>query len=204
MRPLRMHEIVLLAIAVVAIVLFFIAWGFSSDFDAGDTAYQKGDYATAAKEWRALAEEGDAASQTKLGQLYEMGKGVEEDHAEAAKWFERAAKKGHAPAQSRLGEMYQYGEGVERDYEKAVALYRTAAERGYTKAQLNLANMLHAGIGMPVDAVGALTWFEIAAERGSKTAAQSRDDAIRMMQPGEVDEAKRRAQQWLAKHGKKD
>lgn len=204
MRPLRFNEIVLLLLAAVGILAFFIAWGFSSAPDAGDKAFEKGDYETAVREWRALAQEGDAPSQTKLGQMYEMGRGVAQDRAEAANWFRRAAEKGYAPAQNRLGEMHQYGEGVERDYARAVALYRQAAEQGYLKAQANLGGMLYAGLGIPIDAVGALMWFEIAAANGSKAAAQKRDDAVRTMTPAQVDEAKRRARQWLDRHPKKE
>lgn len=204
MRPLRMNEILLLLVAAIAILAFFIAWGFSSDFDAGDKAYEKGDYKTAVQEWRKLAEEGDALSQTKLAQMYDMGKGVARDSGEAAKWLRKAADKGHAPAQSRLGEMYQNGEGVERDYAKAAELFRKAAGQGYVKAQTNLANMLYAGLGLPIDTVGGLMWFEIAAAGGSKLAAARRDDAVRTMAPAQVEEAKRRARQWLDKHPKKE
>jgi len=204
MRPLRTNEIVLLLIAGVALLALLITWSLSPDFDAGDKAYEKGDYETAAREWRALAQEGDAISQTKLGQMYDMGKGVKQDSAEAAKWFRRAADKGYAPAQNRLGEMHQYGEGVARDYAQAVDLYRKAAQQGYVKAQHNLGSMLYSGLGIPIDAVGGLTWFEIAAANGSKLAAKSRDDALATMPPAQVDEAKRRARQWLDRHAKKE
>lgn len=204
MRPLRFNEIMLLLVAAIAILAFFIAWGLSSDFDAGDKAYERGDYETAVREWRSLAQEGDAASQTKLAQMYEMGRGVDQDVDEAAKWFRRAADQGYAPAQYRLGEMHQSGEGVERDYARAVELYRKAAAQNYVKAQHNLGSMLYSGLGIPVDAVGGLMWFEIAAQNGSKLAAKSRDEAQRVMKPADVNEAKRRAKQWLDRHGKKE
>jgi hypothetical protein len=41
-----------------------------ADFSTGLTAYQKGDYTSAAKEWRPLAEQGDPIAQFNLGLLY--------------------------------------------------------------------------------------------------------------------------------------
>jgi uncharacterized protein len=39
----------------------------SADFQKGLTAYQSGDYATALREWRPLAEQGDEIAQTSVG-----------------------------------------------------------------------------------------------------------------------------------------
>ncbi len=41
------------------------AWG--QDFEKGRDAYMRGDYATALREWRPLAERGHADAQFKLG-----------------------------------------------------------------------------------------------------------------------------------------
>jgi len=41
----------------------------AQDFDAGLRAAQAGDYETALKEWRPLAEQGDADSQWRLGEI---------------------------------------------------------------------------------------------------------------------------------------
>jgi uncharacterized protein len=38
-----------------------------ADYDAGMRAAQAGDYATAFREWKPLAEQGDAAAQSNLG-----------------------------------------------------------------------------------------------------------------------------------------
>src|SRR5262245_26582690 len=49
------------------------AW---ADFQTGMEAYNSGDYATALREWRPLAELGDSTAQAALGLLYEKGRGV--------------------------------------------------------------------------------------------------------------------------------
>ncbi len=48
-------------------------------------AYQRGDYATAIREFRPLAEQGHANAQYKLGFMYDMGKDIPQDYAEAMK-----------------------------------------------------------------------------------------------------------------------
>ena len=60
---------------IIPILLFSLFLGlpsYSSDFDKGLTAYKNGDYATALKEWKPLAEQGDADAQTNLGLMYQM------------------------------------------------------------------------------------------------------------------------------------
>jgi len=77
----------------------FLAIPVLADFQAGLDAFQKGDYITAAKEWRPLAEQGVPIAQFNLGLLYLDGHGVPQSDAEAANWFRRAAEQDYAPAQ---------------------------------------------------------------------------------------------------------
>ena len=51
---------------------------------------QKGDLATALREWRPLAEQGDAKAQYNLGVMYDNGKGVTQDYKEAVKWYRKS------------------------------------------------------------------------------------------------------------------
>ncbi len=52
-------------------------------FEDGQAAYSRGDYATAMRMWRPLAEQGHVAAQHNLGFLYGTGRGVPQDDAEA-------------------------------------------------------------------------------------------------------------------------
>jgi TPR repeat protein len=45
----------------------------AQDFEAGLEAYTAGDYATANENWRPLAEQGDVAAQSYIGQAYLWG-----------------------------------------------------------------------------------------------------------------------------------
>lgn len=84
------------------------------------------------------AEQGDARAQSRLGWLYQTGRGVTRNYKTAIAWYRLAAEQGNAQAQFRLGWMYQTGHGVARDYEAAIAWYRLAAGQGHADAQHNL------------------------------------------------------------------
>ena len=87
----------------------------AADYESGYAAYWRGDYQTAYREWRPLAEQGDAQAQYNLGMMYESGKGVAGDSAEAVKWHRRAAERGYLEAQLRLGVMHDNGEVVTKN-----------------------------------------------------------------------------------------
>jgi len=95
----------------------------------GVVAHNSGDYATALRLWRPLAEQGDAMAQSNLGDMYRAGQGVPQDHAEAVKWFHLAAKQGFAGAQYNLGLMYGNGQGVPQDYVRAYMWFNLATSR---------------------------------------------------------------------------
>ncbi len=102
------------------------AW---AGFDEGTAAYQRGDYATALREFRPLAEQGAADAQFNLGVMYFKGRGVPQVHAEAVKWYRKAAEQGVAKAQYNLGHMYSYGLGVPQDQVQAHMWFNLAASR---------------------------------------------------------------------------
>ena len=91
-----------------------ISW--SADFQKGVATYNSGDYATALRELKPLAEQGDAKSQYNLGFMYRKGQGVPQDYKTAVKWYRLAAEQGDADAQGNLGAMYAFGKGVPKDY----------------------------------------------------------------------------------------
>ena len=81
----------------------------SDGFDKGERAYKNGDYATAMREFKLIAEEeggAGAGAQYLVGMMYAMGKGVPQDHQMALKWYKRPAERGHADAQIALGGTY--------------------------------------------------------------------------------------------------
>jgi TPR repeat protein len=103
--------------------------GAVNDADAAYAAYQSGDYATARRRLRPLAERGDARSQLILGLMYADGRGVPQDYTEAARWYRLAADHGYAQAQYNLGLAYAKGEGVAQDNVAAHMWFNLAAAR---------------------------------------------------------------------------
>jgi TPR repeat protein len=102
------------------------------------SAYERGDYETAYKEFKTFAEQGSPHAQSCLGVMYVKGQGVPQDDAEALKWFHRAANQGVATAQYNLGLMYANGQGVAQGYAEAMTWYRKAAEQGKSPAIMRL------------------------------------------------------------------
>jgi len=101
-----------------------------ADFEAGLDAYERGDYDTALKEWRPLADQGDVKAQFNLGAMYQQGQGVPQDYAEAAKWYRLAADQGVAEAQYNLATKYYRGRGIPQDYVLAHMWANLASSQG--------------------------------------------------------------------------
>ena len=95
-----------------------------------DDAYNRGDYATALRLARQLADRGDAAAQYNLGVMYAKGHGVSQNYGEALKWFHLAADQEYASAQYYLGIMYGNGQGVPQNDAEALKWLRLAADQG--------------------------------------------------------------------------
>ena len=77
-----------------ALLLGSAGMSFSADFEKGLTAAQKGDFATALREWTPLAKQGDTDAQFNLGIMYDNGQGVPQDDKIAVKWYRLAAEQG--------------------------------------------------------------------------------------------------------------
>ena len=177
------------AFALMLLLLPTMASAQNSKSRAGFVAAGAGDYATAQREWRLAAEQGDAWAQFKLGQMYDIGSGVPQDSSEAVKWYLLSAEQGNASAQSSLGLMYSM---LGNDAE-AVKWWRLAAEQGDAWAQTLLGSRYRYGEGVPQDDVTAHMWLSIADINGVADAAGLRDEVAANMMPADILEAERRA-----------
>ena len=90
-------------------------------------SFDRANYATALKVWLPMAEQGDQAAQTYVGEIFEKGLGVQPDYTVAATWYRRAAERGYSRAALNLGNLYERGLGVPRDPGQALNWYRRAA-----------------------------------------------------------------------------
>ena len=122
---------------VVGFWLLMCSFAAVSGYQEGAQAYAQGDYDTAMRELRPLAEQGNADAQSKLGVMYDNGRGVPKDDKEAVRWYRMAAEQGNADAQSKLGAMYYTGRGVPKDYVLAYMWWNLAAASGDKDAVKN-------------------------------------------------------------------
>ena len=185
-----------IAVVLSIICLAVPAW---ADYKAGEDAYNRGDFATALREWRPLAEQGDARAQYNLGVLYRKGRGVPQDDVQARQWYEKAAAQGQAKAQYNLGTLYLNGSGVPKDYQQALRWFRMAADQGEALAQTKIGIMYDDGPGVPHDFVQAHKWYNLAATNGDKPAAELRDALAKQMTPAQIAEAQQLAREWKPK-----
>jgi TPR repeat protein len=131
--------------------------------DEAWAAYERGDLATALREYRKSAEQGHARSQMNLGSMYWNGQGVPENRVEAVKWYRKAAEQGDADSQNNLGFMYANGKGVPESRAEAAKWYRKAADQAHGGGQTNLASLYADGEGVNKNPEEALRLMKLAA-----------------------------------------
>ncbi len=157
----------LLCILSLCLLVVPSAWG---DYQEGRKAYNRGDYATALKELRPLAEQGHAEAQYLFGYMYYKGRGVGQDGEEAVKWFRKAGEQRDVKAQYLLGYMYYKGQGIGQDDEEAEKWLLKAAKQDHAKAQFYLGEMYYKVKTVGQDGGEAVEWVR-------KAAAQDYDQA---------------------------
>jgi TPR repeat protein len=116
--------------------------------------------------FRALAEEGHAYAEARMGFLYRDGVGVEKDDKQAFEWFRKGADQGDHTAQTALAEFYLAGRVVEKNVKEAEAWFLKAAEQEDVLAQTQLGVLYSNGKDIPVDHAASLKWYTRAAELG--------------------------------------
>ena len=115
-----------------------VCW--SAEFQKGFDAQERGDYATAIKEWTPLAKQGDVVAQYNLGLIYGQGKGIPKDYRKAVKWSTLAAEQGSPIAQTILSGYYFEGFWeLPIDYERAY-MWASIAAMSEHKAGVELRN----------------------------------------------------------------
>jgi len=182
-----------------AAMLLPIAPVAAGPYEDATAAYSRGDYATALRLLRPLANQGNAAAQNDLGYLFATGHGVLQNYVEAVKWFRLSASQGDVGAQYNLGVMYDNGRGVPQNYAEALNWYRLAADQDHALAQRNLGSMYYKGEGVPQDYVRAHMWLNLSATQGDQDAAKSRDIVAKLMTPAQIAEAQKLAREWRPK-----
>lgn len=112
------------------------------------------------------AEQGHVRSMYMLGNIYQNGRGVEENQKEAFKWYLKAAENQSIDAQLNVGLMYQRGLGVERNEILALQWLQQAADNGHAGAQCQLGGIYRLGQGVSKDIDSAVQWYKKAEAQG--------------------------------------
>ncbi|HEX8193337.1 MAG TPA: SPOR domain-containing protein [Allosphingosinicella sp.] len=140
-----------------------------ADVRAGIEAWRAGNHEAAIREWRPLADAGDADAQFNLGQAYRLGRGVPANLPLALEWFEKAAQQGHGQAEANLGlSLFQNNQR-----ERAIPWLTRAAERGDPRAQYYLGTAHFNGDLVATDWPRAYALMKRAADQGLPQARQS-------------------------------
>ena len=169
----------------------------AQDFQKGFVAYNAGDFATALKEWKPLAEQGRVSAQIYLGYLYDGGLGVPQDYKEAVKWYLLAAEQGDASAQFNLCGMSASGQGVPQDHKEVLKWCLLAAEQGHAIAQSNLGALHINGRGVLQDNVMAHMWYNIAAANGYSKSGEWRNEVAGRMTQSDIYKAQAMARECM-------
>lgn len=126
--------------------------------------------------FKAGAALGNTDSMNSLGNIYELGQGVDKDLKQSVKWYKLAAEKGNYIAQYNLGKLYQSGTGVTKDLTIAAKWYKNSADMGYPDAQYAIGYSFLNGEGVPKDVDEATKWYRLSAEHGLAIAQESLGD----------------------------
>jgi len=159
-----------------AVLLGSMGESASADFQKGLDAYKKGDFSKAAKEWRPLAEGGDAEAQYNLGIMYLLGEGISRKDVVrmpdlATDWIRKASTKNHPDALGLVASFYERGKfGFNKDLKKAVKLRTRAAETGDGLAIYNLSQVFLNGWGVEQNYDKAMSLLKNAASKNIQLA----------------------------------
>ena len=157
------HTLKSLALTI-ALLISNASIGYAQDFDRGVEAFNRGDYAQAARQWQPLAEQGRADAQYALGEMYKNGQGVKQDFTLAFELISKSANQGIVVAKYALGEMYLNGQGVEYNAGTAFNWIIQAAGQGLPRAQTHIGKMYQLGLGIRKDLAFAKKWWLLSAQ----------------------------------------
>jgi len=124
------------------------------------------------------------------------GYGMPQDQEQAAYWYRRAADKSHPEAEFNLARLYASGKGVKKDEEQAARWASASAAQGYAPAMANLGMRYASGNGVEQSGKRAYFWLTLAFLHGEKSGEKMRSTEAAKLQPAEVTDQDRAAQNW--------
>ena len=131
------------------------------------------------------AEHGDVAAQMDLAQAYLTGDNLPQDRAKAVSWYIIAGENGSAEAKHR-----------------AIEVTRGMAPFQIAEIRYDVGKMYMKGVGTHSDYVSAYSWFELAKAAGDIRAQTEETLLEQKMEPGQVQQARKQASEWLHSHSR--
>ena len=116
--------------------------------------------------------------QYRIGKMYALGLGTEQDYTKAFGWFEKSAAAGNKFVQYSLGNLYFYGNGTLQNHKKAFEYYKLSADQDNAYACYETAKMLRDGVGVEKNPEQAEIYFQKAYNGFLKIAKDNPDDQI--------------------------
>lgn len=184
-------------LALPAVVAVFLSASVArADFSDAVDAYNRGDYEAAFQEWLLYAAENDSRALYNLGQMYRLGRGVDQNLLIAQQYYRRASALGHIGAHGNLGSMFFSKQPP--DFEQALYHWRIAARGGHARSQYLLGIQYFNGEQMAQDLVQAYAWVTLASEAGLTEAAEAAASMEPYLEGGQIAEAKHLASTLMA------
>ena len=133
-------------------------------------AMEAKDYETAVPLLQKAADLGVILAQYKLGEMYQLGDGVEQDYDKAFHYYKLAADQDAPEALTAVGYFYGQGLGTEQNLDEMLKYYNRAAEMGEPMAQFNLGCCYRDGTGVKQDYGKMHEYYRLAVEKGNADA----------------------------------
>ena len=139
-------------------------------------AFKMGHHDEARKIWEKLAKKGNTTALINLANMFQQGRGVDEDQKKALSYVRKAAELSDPRAQYELGMAYERGTILERDLQQAAVWFERAAEQGEMDAQfaLGVLNATAFGKGLEIatdeQREQAVAWLRKASAQGHEEA----------------------------------
>ncbi|MDQ0458100.1 TPR repeat protein [Rhizobium paknamense] len=169
---------------------------FAGKVDEAYGAFQRGLFGTAFDKALPLAQKGDPAAQTLIGELISRGLAVKRDMKGAAFWYGEAAKGGDPSAMFKYALMLMEGRFVQPDRPLAEEYMHKAADAGNASAQFNWGQILVSRTPGEKGLREALPYYEKSAEQGIADAQYAVSQIYRRL-PGLPQEKRAKARSYL-------
>lgn len=133
---------------------------------AGNAAYARKDYATAAAQFASACDNGSASACGVLGEMFVSGQGVSASGAKAAGPLAKACDGGMTAACGKLGILFDTGNGVSVNKKRAFDLFNGACSRSDNGSCYQLGRLYEAGQGTGVNVAQAASLYQKACTAG--------------------------------------